>query len=77
MYEQISSNKRRTVLLVFFMVALFVGVGYAIGYLVGGASNAGIVGIVVAFVIASTFRFAQRPFFEIEEPVRGPVQVEL
>jgi LemA protein len=28
-------------------------------------------------VIASTFRFAQRPFFEIEEPVRGPVQVEL
>jgi LemA protein len=28
-------------------------------------------------VVASTFRFAQRPFFEIEEPVRGPVQVEL
>jgi heat shock protein HtpX len=51
-YEQIARNKRRTVLLVLFMVALFVGVGYAIGYLVGGPGNAGIVGIVVAFVIA-------------------------
>jgi LemA protein len=28
-------------------------------------------------LVAGAFRFAQRPFFEIEEPVRGPVQVEL
>ncbi|MDP9241946.1 MAG: LemA family protein [Actinomycetota bacterium] len=28
-------------------------------------------------LVAAAFRFAQRPFFEIEEPVRGPVQVEL
>ena len=28
-------------------------------------------------VIAGTFRFTQRPFFEIDEPERGPVQVEL
>ncbi|MDP9296443.1 MAG: LemA family protein [Actinomycetota bacterium] len=28
-------------------------------------------------LVAGAFRFAQRPFFEIEEPVRGPVRVEL
>jgi LemA protein len=28
-------------------------------------------------VVASTFRFAPRPFFDIDEPVRGPVVVDL
>ena len=28
-------------------------------------------------VIANAFRFTRRPFFEIDEPERGPVQVEL
>jgi LemA protein len=28
-------------------------------------------------LVAGAFRFAQHTFFEIEEPVRGPVQVEL
>jgi len=54
-YEQISSNKRRTVLLVFFMLALFAGVGYVLGYLVAGA---GLVGLVVAFIVVLFMSFA-------------------
>jgi heat shock protein HtpX len=55
-YEQISSNKRRTVLLVFFMVVLFAGVGYALGYLL--APGGGLVGLAVAFVIVAFMSFA-------------------
>jgi heat shock protein HtpX len=47
-YEQISRNKRRTVLLVLFMVALFAGVGYALGFLL---ANAGLVGLAIGFVV--------------------------
>ena len=54
MYEQISRNKRKTVLLVLFMLLLFAGVGYALGYLV---ANAGLVGLVVAFVVVLVMSF--------------------
>jgi heat shock protein HtpX len=53
-YEQISRNKRKTVLLVLFMLLLFAGVGYALGYLV---ANAGLVGLVVAFVVVLVMSF--------------------
>jgi heat shock protein HtpX len=54
-YEQIAKNKRRTVLLVFFMLALFAGVGFVLGWLV---FRAGLAGLVVAFVIVAFMSFA-------------------
>jgi LemA protein len=35
------------------------------------------VGTFPSSVIARLFGFAERPFFDIEDPVRGPVQVDL
>jgi heat shock protein HtpX len=48
MYEQISSNKRRTALLFVVFGVLVFAVGWAFGYLIGG----GWVGLVVALVIS-------------------------
>ncbi|HXJ66703.1 MAG TPA: M48 family metallopeptidase [Actinomycetota bacterium] len=55
MYEQIASNKRRTVLLVLFMIVLFAAVGWALAILLGGY---GYVGLIVAFVIMLFVSFA-------------------
>jgi heat shock protein HtpX len=54
-YEQISRNKRRTVLLVLFMIVLFAAVGWALAILLG---NAGYVGLVIAFVIMLFLSFS-------------------
>jgi len=54
-YEQIASNKRRTVLLVLFMIVLFAAVGWALAILLGGY---GYVGLIVAFVIMLFVSFA-------------------
>lgn len=48
MYEQISANKRRSVLLVAAFVVLVVAVGWAVDLLLGS----GLVGVVVALVVA-------------------------
>jgi len=53
-YEQIARNKRRTVLLVLLMLVLIVAVGYALGLLF----QAGVVGLVVALVIAVVMSWA-------------------
>ena len=55
MYEQISRNKRRTVLLVLFMIVLFVGVGWALATLLGGS---GIVGLGIALVVMLFLSFS-------------------
>jgi heat shock protein HtpX len=54
-YEQISRNKRRTVLLVLFMIVLFVGVGWALAILLGGS---GIVGLGIALVVMLFLSFS-------------------
>jgi len=53
-YEQISSNKRRSVLLVVGALVLLGAVGYAIGYLY----SSGPVGLVIALVAAAAMSFA-------------------
>ncbi|MEW6060206.1 MAG: M48 family metallopeptidase [Actinomycetota bacterium] len=54
MYEQIASNKRRSVLLVVGALVLLGAVGYALGYLY----SSGPVGLVIALVIAGTMSIA-------------------
>jgi len=61
LYEQIASNRRRTVFLVLASVLLLVGLGYLFGYLIG----AGPVGAIIALVIAAalswtSFRYGDR-----------------
>ena len=47
MYEQISANKRKTVLLIFLFVVLLTAVGFAVDYFLRG----GVVGIVIVAII--------------------------
>ena len=46
-YEQISANKRKTVLLIFLFVLLLTAVGFAVDYFLRG----GVVGIVIVAII--------------------------
>jgi heat shock protein HtpX len=52
-YEQISANKRKTVLLIFLFVLLLTAVGFAVDYLLRG----GIVGIVIVAIIVTVSSF--------------------
>lgn len=54
MYQQIASNKRRSVALIFGFVLLVVLVGVVVGVLVGGGPTASIVAFVIAAVMAVT-----------------------
>ena len=54
MYEQVAQNKRRSALLIFFFVLLVAGVGWAVGYLVGGGPFV----IAIAIVVAAATAFA-------------------
>ena len=61
MYEQIARNKRRTVILVIGAIIVFAAVGWALGLLF----RAGIVGLIIAFVVAvvlswSSYRYGDR-----------------
>jgi heat shock protein HtpX len=51
-YQQISANRRRSVLLVLILTALLGVFGFVIGYAMSGALEGGIVAVVVAVVIA-------------------------
>jgi heat shock protein HtpX len=51
-YQQISANRRRSVLLVLLLTALLGVFGFVIGYAVSGAPEGGIVAVVVAVIIA-------------------------
>jgi heat shock protein HtpX len=53
-YEQITRNKVRSVLLILAALVLAGGVGYLLGYLFGG----GLFGLVVALIIAAVMSFA-------------------
>ena len=53
MYEQISANKRKTVLLIFLFVLLLSLVGLAVDYLVGG----GPIGLIVVAIIVGISSF--------------------
>lgn len=53
MYEQISANKRKTVLLIFLFVLLLSAVGFAVDYLLRG----GVVGIVIVAIIVTISSF--------------------
>jgi heat shock protein HtpX len=53
-YEQITRNKVRSVLLILAALVLAGGVGYLLGYLFGG----GLFGLVVALIIATVMSFA-------------------
>jgi heat shock protein HtpX len=53
LYEQISANKRRSVLLILAFVVLVVAVGWAVDVLLGF----GIAGVVIALVVAVAFSF--------------------
>jgi heat shock protein HtpX len=52
-YEQISANKRKTVLLIFLFVLLLSAVGLAVDYFLRG----GVVGIVIVAVIVTVSSF--------------------
>lgn len=54
MFEQIRSNKRRSVLLILGFSAFVVVVGVAVGYLIGGGPAPTVVALVVAAVMAFT-----------------------
>ena len=54
MYQQIASNKRRSIALIFGFVVLVVLVGVAIGYLIGGGPTASVIALVIAAVMAFT-----------------------
>ena len=54
MYQQIASNKRRSIALIFGFVVLVVLVGVAIGYLIGGGPTASVIALVIAGVMAFT-----------------------
>jgi heat shock protein HtpX len=61
MYEQISANKRRSALLVFFFVALVVAVGWAISTLIGYGIAGTIVALVISFAMAmGSYWFSDR-----------------
>ncbi len=49
MYNQITANKRKTVVLIFFFIAFVIGIGYLIGYV----SGYGMPAVAVAAVISS------------------------
>jgi len=53
-YQQIASNKRRSIALIFGFVVLVVLVGVAIGYLIGGGPTASVIALVIAGVMAFT-----------------------
>jgi len=53
-YQQIASNKRRSIALIFGFVVLVVLVGVAIGYLIGGGPTASVIALVIAAVMAFT-----------------------
>jgi heat shock protein HtpX len=53
-YQQIASNKRRSIALIFGFVVLVVLVGVAIGYLIGGGPTASVLALVIAAVMAFT-----------------------
>jgi heat shock protein HtpX len=53
-YQQIASNKRRSIALIFGFVVLVVLVGVAIGYLIGGGPTASAIALVIAGVMAFT-----------------------
>jgi heat shock protein HtpX len=53
-YQQIASNKRRSMALIFGFVVLVVLVGVAIGYLIGGGPTASVIALVIAAVMAFT-----------------------
>jgi len=55
-YEEIARNKRRTVVLVIVNLLLLVAVGYVLAYVF--ANGNGIVGIVIAVVVAAVMSFA-------------------
>ena len=54
MYQQIASNKRRSMALIFGFVVLVVLVGVAIGYLIGGGPTVSAIALVIAGVMAFT-----------------------
>ena len=54
MYEQIASNKRRSVALIFGFVLLVILVGVVVGQLIGGGPMASMVALVIAAVMAFT-----------------------
>ena len=56
MYEQISANKRKTVLLIFLFVLLLSAVGLAVDYFLRG----GVVGIVIVAIIVTVSSFVVR-----------------
>ena len=51
-YQQIGSNRRRSLFLVFVIMALLGVFGFVIGFAIGGTWQAGLVAIVIAVVIA-------------------------
>ena len=51
-YEQISANRRRSVLLVFLITALLAVFGFVIGFAIGGNWQSGVVAIVIAILLA-------------------------
>ena len=59
MYEQIASNKRKTVLLVLGALLLLGGVGFAIGWIWG---NSGPIGLAIALGIAAVMSFTSYRF---------------
>lgn len=51
-YQQISHNRRESVLLVFVVAAILAALGFAIGFAITGNSSGGIAAVVIALIIA-------------------------
>ena len=51
-YEQISANRRRSILLVFVITALLAVFGFVIGFAIGGNWQTGVAAVVIAVIVA-------------------------
>jgi heat shock protein HtpX len=51
-YGQIASNRRKSILLVLIVFLLMAGVGFAIGFAMGGSAQSGVVGVLMAVLVA-------------------------
>jgi heat shock protein HtpX len=51
-YQQIASNRRRSIVLVFAITALFAVFGFVVGFAIGGTWQSGLLAVVIAAVIS-------------------------
>jgi heat shock protein HtpX len=67
-YDQIAKNKRKSVLLIFLVLVIAVGLGYLFGYLWGfGWGGAAIAFVIAAVMAFSSYRFGDRVVLRVSK----------